>query len=985
MGYNRSKLSMAISMVLLSVASSTTLAFAQDQQSAQAADEGTEVIEVTGIRSSLAKSLATKQDSTGFVDAITAEDVGKLPDNNVAEALQRVAGVTIQRSRGEGDFISIRGLGPDFVKGTLNGRTLLSSTERVDSIFNGNFITSTGRATDFDILPSEVVTELVVSKSASANQIEGGVAGSVDVKMARPLALGNKTAFSATATYRDFNEETDPALSGLFSWSNEDDFGVLASVSYSERKIREDFSRSFFWLSSNAFAFFSGLPADARLDTNNDGTGDTDYGNLYQPLSNNAEVYEEDRERLTATTTVQWVGNKAEFVLDALYSKREIAESHQNLIHLPFPIGSDFGPANADGSFPTLQLVNDGVANNINSTLRPELTTDLQDYEDDLFSLAANVSTEIAGWGVEFDASYSKAEGSNTFDRVRWDGNNLDVQFNTRVDLNGYQIRQLNQGNGANTDLGNPDNFVVTVFDQRFATNEDTDTAFKIDAVRDLDSDFFSTVELGARYSSREKVLERARKGDGINIQAGGYTASDIGAFNRGASNFLDGQWDTNFDYSTLIFPDNAAALAFVRQQQAALSGVSDRTAEQDALLAQFGAVLAPLSADPASSFDTTEDTLAFYVQANIDALVGGMPLTGDIGLRYVDTSAEVNGFSASFRITDVNGRDTTQGFDEIETLDPAPISFDNDYDYVLPSVNLRLEVADNMYVRASASQTISRSPFTSFLPSFQGSAIAPVDQNEDGFAVDLTSGNPTLQPFESNNFDIGFEYYFGDASAFYIAAFRKDFDGFVINSRIPGPLSELGGTPLPVTGIVRRDGVETNVGQIPVDRINQPINAGSGDITGVEVGLQQSFESGFGYVANLSTVDSEATFQLPENDSPQTIDFVGVSDLSYNLTGFYESGPYQARISYNWRDEYLVEPNVGGGGQLVNDAYGQIDVSLSYEVNDNLSIVLSGINLNDEEQKVFQDLPQAAGGHRVYYSLSTVGQRISLGVRGSF
>jgi len=951
----------------------------------EVSENDTEIIEVTGIRSSIQKSLATKQDATAFVDAISAEDVGKLPDYNVAEALQRVAGVAIQRNRGEGDFVTIRGLGPDFVKGTLNGRTLLSSTETVDANFNGNAITSTGRATNFDILPSEVVTSLEVSKSASASQIEGGVAGSVDVKTARPLTLGNKAAFSATGVYRDFNSETDPSVSGLYSWSNDDNFGVLASVSYSERNIREDFSRQFFWLPASAFAFASELPADARLDTNNDGTGDADYGNVFQPLSNNAEVYQEKRERLTATTTIQWVGDDSEFVLDVLYSKREVAESHQNLIHLPFANRANFGAQNEDGSYPTLNLVNGGVANNITSTFRPELTTDLQDYEDDLFSVGANFSTQFDNLNVSGDLSYSKAEGSNNFDRVRWDADYGTFEFNTRLDQNGFHINQLNQGQ-ANSDLANPENFKLTVFDQRFATNEDTDFALKLDLEYDLDNDVFSSVQVGLRYSSREKILARAQKGGGVSVGNGNHTAADVGSFNRGASDFLGGQWDTNFDYSTLVFPDNSAALEFITAQQAALSEVTNRTDEQNALLAQYNAVLAPIDSDPASSFDTTEDTVALYLQANIDTEIGGLPLTGNVGFRYVDTSTKINGSAASFRVTDVNGLDTSQGFDEIETLAASPISFDNDYDYFLPSLNLRLEVAEGMFVRASASQTITRPVFERFLPAFSASAIAPVDTNQDGFAVTLNSGNPGLQPFESTNYDIGFEYYFGDASAVYIAAFRKDFDGFVVNSNTAGPFSEIAGTTIPVTGVIRRDGQpDSDVGNIPVDLVNQPLNAGSGDITGVEVGLQQSFESGFGYIANVSTADSEATFQLPGQTTATTIDFTGVSDLSYNLTGYYESGPFQARLSYNYRDEYVSAPNAVAGGQLVNDEYGQLDASFSYDLNENITFVFNAINLNDEDQKVFQDLPDSAGGSRQYYSLSHVGQRFTFGIRGSF
>ena len=982
MAIRKNKVSEAISLVLMGMtAFASGNVYAQQSNATADDDSETEVIEVRGIRSSLAKSLSVKQDASGFVDAITAEDVGKLPDNNVAEALQRVAGVSIERSRGEGDFISIRGLGADFVKGTMNGRTLLSSTESVDPIFNGVSPTSAGRATNFDILPSELVTSLEVAKSASANQIEGGIAGSVDAKTARPLTLGNKAAFSATGTYREFNEQTDPSLSGLYSWSNDSNVGFLATASYSKRTIREDFSRSFLWLPVSIFG------AAETLDTNNDGTGDV--SGVYQPLSNNAEVFEGERERFTFGTTLQWAGDKSEFVLDTLFSKREIEEGHQNFIFLPIAI-TNLGAVNPDGSQQAGDAVINDAAVNLDSTTRPEITNGTQINDEDLFAIGANYTIDVAEWALSFDASYSKSEGSYDFERARWDADNGTFAFNTQLDQGGYTIRQQNQADGAAADLGNLENWVLTGFDQRNANNIDTEHAFKFDAVRDLDSDYISSIELGIRYSKREKQLAtRDNGGDIQNIRSnGGLTllASDVvGGVERGQSNFLDDQWDSNIDYSNLPFPVYAAIAEEVLRQRATILAIpeADRTAEQNELIARINNAVGDPVASPTRSFTVTEDVFAAYFQANIDTEIGGMPLTGDIGIRYVQTDVEVDGQSASFVITDLNGTNRTDGFDLLESVDPQPINFENDYDNVLPSFNLRLEVAEGMFVRASASKTISRAPLDAFRPSLTGTANAPVDVQEDGFQLGLSGGNPELEPFESTNFDIGFEYYFGDASAFYIAAFKKDLENYVVQGSTLGPITEIAGTPVPVTGIVNNGGSQGQgpVGQVPVDVFTSPINAAEGDITGVEVGLQQGFESGFGYIANISTVDSEATFRDPSTGDQQSVNFFGVSDLSYNLTGYYEAGPFQARLSYNYRDEYLVDVNTGLPQEFVNDEYGQLDASLSYDLNENLTLVFSAINLNDEDQRVFVDLPV---GGRQFYSTSHIGPRFSLGIRGS-
>lgn len=218
------------------------------------AEEGViEEIVVTGIRAAVRNSIEAKRANANIVDTISAEDVGKLPDRNIAEALQRVPGVAISRERGEGDFVSIRGLGPDFVRGTVNARTLTSGTESFNSTLNGGAASTTGRATNFDVLPSEIIDTLEVSKTASAEQVEGGIGGVVNIKTSRPLDLGATVSATVRGRYGDFTEATDPSFAGLASWSNDRDWGALLSVSYSQRSIREDLGNSFGFANGSVF------------------------------------------------------------------------------------------------------------------------------------------------------------------------------------------------------------------------------------------------------------------------------------------------------------------------------------------------------------------------------------------------------------------------------------------------------------------------------------------------------------------------------------------------------------------------------------------------------------------------------------------------------------------------------------------------------------------------------------------------------------
>ena len=293
----------------------------EESATAQAGEDALlEEIVVTGIRGSLNQSLNIKRESAEFTDVISAEDIGKLPDQNVAEALQRVPGVAIQRSRGEGDFVSMRGLGPEFVRATLNGRTLVSGTETQTFTRSGSVETSNGRETNFDLLPSELISILEVVKSPAAEHVEGGMGGVVNVKTRRPLDLGQRGAATVSGVYREFNQEFDPSLSGLYSWTNADkDLGLLISVAHSQRSIREDNSDSWGY----APLAWTGL---STLDSNADGSADLSAEDLFTASSSNPESYEDDRQRTTVAGTLQRrFQNDSELTLEMLYSQRDIS------------------------------------------------------------------------------------------------------------------------------------------------------------------------------------------------------------------------------------------------------------------------------------------------------------------------------------------------------------------------------------------------------------------------------------------------------------------------------------------------------------------------------------------------------------------------------------------------------------------------------------------------------------------------------------
>ena len=914
-------------------------------------DSGLEEIVVVGLRGSLERSLDIKRESAGFVDAVSAEDVGKLPDQNVAEALEEVPGVAIQRSRGEGDFVSIRGLGPDFVRGSVNGRSFVSATEAVDPIFNGNLITSTGRAANFDILPSEIINTLEVIKSPSAEHVEGGIGGVVNVRTARPLALGNHLSGSLQGTYRDFNEETNPTVSALGSWVNGDEtFGFLAAVAYSERSIREDFSRSFGW--------FPSFGLSTALDTDNDGTGDADGGQVPFPLSNNAEVYEEDRERVTLSATAQWSpDDSSDVTLDVMYSQREVDESHQNFIFLPIAFDADITNAgaitNPDGSVQIGQFLTDGTFSSIPSTLRPELTTDLQEYEDDLLTVGLNWSRNVGDWTLVTDLSYAKSEGESAFDRVRIDGDNGTFSFLTNVDNDGFQVTQ--NDTGAAGDLGNPANYVVSVFDDRFASNEDEEFALQFDAEKDIGGTLFSSLQVGARLRTREKNVSRASNGNGVGVIGAGITVADVGSFNRGASNFLDGDWRSNIDYASLVFPDNAATRAALANYLST-QGLSTN-----------------ISPEPFSTFSIEEDTIAGYAQLNFDGDLGGLPFIGDVGVRIVQTRQSIGGFDAEFIIQDNGGMDTTV-FDSLTQGAATPVTFDETYTNVLPSLNLRFELGENLYLRFAASESLTRPTFGNLAPALSINANSSTNLNGDNFAVSLGAGNPALKPYEATNFDLGVEWYFDEGGILYAGLFYKDLEDYiaVVTNNV---VTEIAGQPIRAVGVE----IGGASGPIAIDQVSQPDNQGVAEIAGLELGYNHAFDNGLGVIANVTLTENSAEFV----QTGANIDFPGVSETSYNVAGYFENDRWQARLSYSFRSEYLLVPSaIGFGGQIFADDYGQLDGSISYSVTDDITVFLNAVNLADENQDQYTDLP---GFGRRFYSESTVGPRYSIGVRASF
>lgn len=915
-------------------------AFAQSASGADANSESDAIV-VTGIRASIDRSLELKRSSTEVVDAISAEDVGKLPDRNIAEALQRVTGVVIQRDRGEGDFVSIRALPPAFVRGTVNGRTFLSGTEAFDSTEEGATASTTGRATNFDVLPSELIETLEVKKSASAKDVEGGIGGTVNLATARPLKLGTSVVATARGRYSDLADKVDPSLFAMGSWSNGDNLGILVGLNYSERTIRQD--------ASNAFLSYyrAGTITGPLFDLDNNGLADATQPAIN--LSNNPEVFLEGRKRYTANATIQWrAGDSTEVLLDLVYSKRKIDSTQYGSIILDSvaPTACAGSTTNPDGSIrcPSAvvengTLISRDVVGSVANTF-----TDHRIGDEDTYNTGINISHDFSDtWNATLDLGYAHTSGTLNYDRTVFAVTSSLPGSLQYTSLGGAFIPT-----GSATSLGQVAAYGVRQTELRDRLNTDKEIGAKLDFSYSPEGSAISAFRFGVHYNDRTKTFRQFLGSDSARADIVVPLASFVsGASVRGPSNFLRGKFP-GVSPSNLLFPNNS-----VLQPLRAAGFAITKTLETS------------------STFDTGVKTLAGYLQLDLDTKLGSLPLTGNAGVRVVNTWTDVHGLLQDFDIVARNGGPPS-GFNEIVSRGTiSDINRNSRYLNFLPSINLKLDLSDDVVARFGYSRSLTRPEFVSLAPALAVS-------NPSNFLG--SSGNPGLKPYLADNLDLGVEWYFARGSALTVGVFHKQIRDYIIQSSATNVL-------LPEVGFVNAANVRTQGVTLAV--VQRPENAAQAKISGLEVGYTHAFTflpapfDGLGVQANLTLVDSKLTNTRTGLKQP----FPGVSDLSYNLAVFYDKGPIEARLAYSWRDDYLANGAASfGQAERYVKAYGQLDFSVNFKVLENVTVFVDGVNLTNKMERSFGADPGAGklNPSRVV-SATNVGRRFTFGAQLKF
>ena len=896
-GINGSARLLCGAATFLALAAAGAPAFAQDADEptvATAEDEGDAII-VTGIRSSIQTSLDAKRKATSIVEVIAAEDIGLLPDLSIADTLARLPGVTAQRVRGRSQQISIRGLGPDFSLALLNGREVVSA---------GN-----NRGIEFDQFPSELIGSGVVYKTGDAQLAAIGIAGAVDLRTIKPLDYKERQ-ITAQATYtindsgslnpdfaddgyRFFGSYIDQNADGTLGWS----LGVTVQSIPTQFISRE-------------------------LKTNQFQVGRTAGGVIYPADNPRQGVVSRNFERTSVAGTLQFEPSDSLSInIDGFYTDTQDSGIFRGT---ETPIaswsGATFEGATGSGPFADSATY---------SAVVPILRTDTEGSQSEIFAIGGNLE-----WKANDNLGFILDYGYSTLDRNDIDyesyagtgrarsGAQDTLTFNFPADGTYSIDGLLDYTDPANVLLTDPGGWGQVGFIKQ-PIIEDELHQLRAEAYWEFDGGLLDSIVVGWLYTDRQKNFDSnesflrptAAFGDGLAVPTG----SIVGSTNtKGLNNDI-----LAYDPSRFL---------------------TDGTYNVEK-----------------ATFDTEwvveEKVHNFYIQANIDGDLGSVPVRGNIGLRYADTSQESTG---------------TIGGGLLNTVGTS-------YDNWLPSMNLSFEIMPDTFIRLAAAKTITRSRLDQMTANQNVTinALSCADTNGDqipdtviGFnppslvCFNLSGGNPFLQPYSSTSYDISFEKYFSPGSAIIVAAFHKDLSDWIIDFNELIDLTQ----PIQNAGF---GGILTTAPELATGVFSGPVNFADGKITGIEGTLRVNFGDlssaldGFGGFYSITYADAEV-----QNQNFNPLPIPGYSDLTWSGDIFYEKNGFRAKLAARYRSGFLSEVQNFDGSLSGADAQPEtiLDAQIGYtfdkpgSVLNGLGLLFEVFNLTNEPFVTQNDLFDAGG-----------------------
>ena len=759
-------------------------------------------VTVTGIRYSLEKSLETKRNSDSVIEVVTSDDIGKLPDKNIADAVQRVPGVTISSAAGgeggfdENDRVSMRGTNPSLTQTLINGHSIASG-----DWFVLDQVQTVGRSVSFSLLPSELVSQVIVRKSATADLVEGGVAGAVDIITRRPLDFSKPLTFeaSAQAVYADLPKKTDPQISALFNWKNDaGTAGIMVQAFSEKRHLRRD--------GQETLGYAPIAPGSALA------TAHPDLANVQYPTLIGSSFFEQVREREGGLVDLQ-VKPTRDLTLDfsAFYSHMKATNYNRNWMFWGAHV---FNGGN--GEIPTSYTVTNGT---ITSAVFPNLGTGLtpdtrHQYAivDEIYRPGTYSETAFYNLDAKYRASdrlnftgqagYTRGIGKTPKQDV-FEG---DV-FNTGAT---YQMHGISSAVDVAFPNGNPSNFAGTSLDWIFgaspASTKDEETYGQIDGDYILDQGAFTTLKFGARAAEHKRETHQVAQGPNF-AGPDPFAAANLPMWNGETypGNFASGIGGN--------FPRTPWQLS-----SGELERWGDLYSNRDPVSRRFWS----------GEFSLKEDVAAVYAMANLE----GQNWSGNVGVRAVQTKEKVlvnvglPNCPVMAPCPQFPNAITTSAFGSFYQL---PV--EHTYTDILPSANLKWDLSRDVVARFAIARTMARPDFSAL-----GGSISADDTTHTG-----NGGNPDLKPIRSTNVDATLEWYFQPKSLLSAGLFYMDLTNYVA----------FGNHDVTLLNI--------KTGKFETYSISSPVNS-SGTVKGLELSYQQEFAYGFGVQANYTYADAKET-----------------------------------------------------------------------------------------------------------------------------
>ena len=910
---------------------------AQGEAAPQTAAEGDVAdIVVTGFRQSLGAAINLKRQTVGSVDAIVAEDIAKFPDQNLAESLQRIPGISIQRDGGEGRAITVRGLGAQFTRVRVNGlETVATSTDGASS--------NRDRAFDFNVFASELFSSLVVHKTAEASLDEGSLGAVVDLNTGNPLAGKGGLTFvgSATGSYNDLSKKWGPRLAGLLSWKSPDgQWGVALSAAYSKLDTLQMGNNTVRW----SQARFDSVDGTRCFTTQNSGgayvpsAACNDAALAFHPRIPRYGEIAQERERLGVTGSIQWAPSDATKVsIDGLFSRfRETREEKWGEVLL----------RSNERSIDVVNPVYDSNNNMVSATLNDAwVRTEhyLRKSQTKFYQLGATWDQDVSdSFRFTLLGGFSKSDASIPVETT--------LVFDDR-DAQGYSYDYSNMRRPVltfGTSVTDPGNFQLAEIRDRPSSTVNKFRTAQLRTEWDVTDGF--TVKAGAVYRRFSFDTEGFTRdtvvcgNGGVDRVLGTVNCSPSSAFGPGAIYGLPVTSALAELYT--LKGANAPAGTTTQWLVPNLASGTDYTNLYERAL----------TVDAGNTRGVVEKTTGGYVQFDAKGDIFGLEYAANAGIRYVKTDQSSTGLN--------NGQ---------------LVGVSRSYEDWLPAANIAFFPHRDIIIRASVADVMTRPSLGNLTP---GGSV-------DGFNYRVSFGNPYLNPFRATAYDLAFEWYFAPQSVFSVAAFKKDVQSFPISQTITGTFASTG---LPLSVIPPSSPAAIQPERAEGWAISTIVNGTGASLKGIELSVQAPFTflpgflSHFGGIVNATFVDSSADYTVsgpaivPGGGNIAAVrnaTLFGLSKRAFNGTLYYEDAKFSARVSASYRSKY-IDQNSGTGN--VFEGYNStinVDASVRYKLTDWIELSLEGINLTDDYRDRYTDQDANRNYEQLHF-----GRTIQLGAR---